>query len=423
LNIFSTDLIGSQGVNPGASPYGDYGYFHATSAATPHVSGLAAMILSREPSLSGPAVRRIIERTAQRVGGYAYHDVAGYPSGTRHIEMGYGRIHAFRGADLGDVMIADWPSDDGVEPSTPPGGVYWRTSDLVIRPTDDGVFDPADPDAASVLERGRDHTIYARVRNLGPAEARNVHVEVRVTPWVGTEFVYPTDWTIDDPLHLRPTPVEVDFAAMAPGSAPALARFTLTAAQVEVAAGWGARPWHPCLLGVVTADNDYAFAAASGGPALQTARNNLAQRNLTVAGREMRSADWPFVIGHPEDRERTMELVIDAGRIALDGRVQLVLDDDGKAFPILTRAQGWGGGRIDLVKVDAGQPSAAGARRTITMTGPRMIVRLALSRPGRYPLRLSVRRPGRVTGAERFTISVAQRSPRRGVVGGASLVV
>lgn len=424
LNIFSTDLIGAAGVNPGASPYGDYGHFNATSAAAAHVSGLAALVMSGYPSLTGAAVRRIIESTAEKVGGYAYADVAGYASGTRHIEMGYGRLHAFRSVDLGDVMIADWPGDDGVEPSTPPDGVYWATSDLVVRPSDDGVFDPADPDASSLLRRGRDHTVYARVRNLGPAAARNVHVEVRVTPWIGLEFVYPIDWLSDDMLHLRPTPVDADFATVAPGGPPPIARFTLTAAQVEIAAGWGdAMRWHPCLLGVVTADNDHAFASAAGGPALQMPRNNLAQRNLSVAGPETRSVEWPFVVGHPADPERIIEVVIDAGRVARDGRVQLFLDGNEQAFPALSRAQALAGGKIVLQKVLGGKASTSGRRRTITMTGPRMIVRLALSRAGRYPLRLAIRRPRIAGPGDRFRISVAQRSLTRGVVGGASLVL
>jgi hypothetical protein len=423
INVFTTDLLGPEGENPGESRFdGDYAYFHATSAAAPHVSGLAAMLMSRDPSLTGAAVRRIIERTAEKVGGYAYRDIARYHSGTRHPEMGYGRIHAFRAVDLGDVMIADWPGDDGLEPSTPPGGVFWTRSDLVVRPADDGVFDPGDPAASTVLTRGLDHTVSARVRNVGPAEARHVHVEVRVTPWVGLEFVYPDDWTRDDAMHLRPAPVEADFATIEPDGS-RIARFTLTAAQADVAAGWSDRVWHPCLLGVVTSANDYAFDASAGGRALQMPRNNLAQRNLTVASPERRSLYWPFVIGHPKDGERTIELLIDAGRVARDGRVDLILDDDGRAFPLLQRMKAWSGRRPALAKIAGGRVTTAGGRRAVTMTGPRMAVRLALPRPGRYPLALAVRRPTDARAGERFPVSVAQRSLRRGIVGGASLVV
>ena len=424
LNIFTTDLVGPAGVNPGPSRFdGDYGYFHATSAAGPHVAGLAALILSQDDTLSAPEVRSVIERTAEKVGGYAYRDVDGYPHGTRHAEMGYGRINAHRSLDLGDVMIADWPGDNGVEPSTPPGGVYWTTSDLVVRPGDDGVFDPTDPTAASVLERGREHSIYARVRNAGLADARDVRVDARVTPWVGLEFVYPADWIDEDALHLRPTPVRADLATIA-RSGTDRARFSLSAAQADIAVGWSdAMMWHPCVLGVVTAENDYAFESAAGGATLQTRRNNLAQRNLTVGtGSATRSLRYPFVVGHPTNRERTAELIIDAGRVAVDGRVQLVLDDNGAAFPALRRAQGYAGAAPGVGKLAGGKPAKRGRRRAITMTQPRMIVELRLPRPGRYPLHLAIKPPRDARPGEQLSFHVAQRSPRRGVVGGATRI-
>ena len=422
LDIHSTDLTGPAGLTPFPSPGGDYQYFNATSASTPHVSAVAALLLSRFPALTSLQVRRAIERTAEKTGGLVYSDVDGYPAGTRYPELGYGRLSAFHAVDFGDVMIADWPGDDGIEPSTPPGGVYWETSDLVVRPADDGVFDPTNPDEASVLVPGRDHTVYIRVRNVGPADARNVQVEARVTPWVGLEFIYPSDWTGDDALHLRPTPVEADFSSI-PAGGSVMAKFTLTAAQVDSAAGWGAMPWHPCLLGVVTADNDYAFQTAASGAGLQTRWNNLAQRNLTVgSGLVTHILRFPFIIGHPADPGRVIEVVIDGGRAARDGRVQLVWEDDGAAFPALLRAQGLAGRRPTLGKFEGGVLAVADQRQALIMTRQRMVVRLGLTRPGRYPLHLSIRLPRDAKPKERFTISVVQRSLQRGVVGGATWI-
>jgi|GEM_PF-1106415 len=79
----------------------DYGisqYFNlaqiSTSLATPHVSGVAALIISVNPNLTGQEVRDIIESTAQKVGGYNYQTTSGRPNGTWHIEMGYGLVDA-----------------------------------------------------------------------------------------------------------------------------------------------------------------------------------------------------------------------------------------------------------------------------------------------------------------------------------------
>ena len=70
-------------------------FFGGTSAACPHVSGVAALILSVNPYLSGQQVRDIIESTAQKVGGYNYQNTLNRPNGTWHAEMGYGLVDAY----------------------------------------------------------------------------------------------------------------------------------------------------------------------------------------------------------------------------------------------------------------------------------------------------------------------------------------
>ena len=61
-----------------------------------------------------------------------------------------------------------------------------------------------------------------------------------------------------------------------------IARFTIGEHEVRAMQEWSVGGARPCVLGVVTADNDYAFASAPGGPNLVTARNNLAERTLTI---------------------------------------------------------------------------------------------------------------------------------------------
>lgn len=108
--ISTTDIQGDAGYNPNLfchtlsggslinSDYEDEDFtncFNGTSAAVPHVSGVAALILSINPNLTQDQVRDIIESTAQKVGGYNYSTVQGRTNGTWYNQMGYGLIDAY----------------------------------------------------------------------------------------------------------------------------------------------------------------------------------------------------------------------------------------------------------------------------------------------------------------------------------------
>ena len=93
--IPTTDRQGGAGYNTAGGAAGDYTQtFNGTSAATPHVAALAALILSENPDIDYETVNDIIESTAQKVGGYGYSTTGGRPNGTWDDEMGYGLINA-----------------------------------------------------------------------------------------------------------------------------------------------------------------------------------------------------------------------------------------------------------------------------------------------------------------------------------------
>ena len=427
-DVATTDISGTEGFSRAGSPLGDYlnssprgeSPFNATSASTPQVAGAAALLKSAHETLNGREVRRIIERTAEKVGGYAYADVEGYPNGSRHPEMGYGRLNVARALDLGDVMIADWRRDKGIEPSTPPDGDFFSHSDITIRPTGDDTFEP-DSDLSSQIVRDTDHLISVRVRNVGPAAARGVVVDVRATPWVGLEFIYPGDWVDEDVQHVRPAALDRSPFGLRPGE-PAIRRFRLTAAQINELAGWAPR-YHPCLLAVATAENDYAFASAPHGMSLQTRRNNLAQRNLSVVAMdEARSLRFPFVIGHPANLEPRLDLIVEAGALVRDGEVYLLLGDASAAFPAARRAQAFGKGQVKLDGVVGGRSVTLDRRAAVRIESPRAVIGLIRPGPGRFALQLEVRPPARGSASRRYEVRLTQRVRERGVTGGASVV-
>lgn len=325
----------------GADGYQNGNYinnFNGTSSATPHVAGFAALLKSQYPALSNVQIRNIIEKTAAKVGTLPYSEQAGFPNGTRNQEMGYGRIDMLRALDFSDVMIKDWAGDTGSEPST--SGNFWDFSDIVVRITDDNVFNPSNPSQSKNVEKGQPNFIYVRVTNNGPREARNVTVACRITPYIGTQFIYPADWTTTDAMHVAPAPVTNTFTSV-PSGGSVMAKFTISAAQTNALYGWQAdHPWHPCLLASVTADNDFAFASGTftTDPVSQR-KNNLAQRNLAVIDvlGDMAAATlaFPFIAGNRLNEERLMQLTIDRSAMPRKAQLLLSLEDDGSHFPLV----------------------------------------------------------------------------------------
>jgi MYXO-CTERM domain-containing protein len=84
-------------------PAGDYTrYFSGTSAATPIVAGVAALVLSADPGLDWRAVRDILQSTAEPVGQNAQPPrlAAAYGPDGHDDHYGHGRVHAARAVAL-----------------------------------------------------------------------------------------------------------------------------------------------------------------------------------------------------------------------------------------------------------------------------------------------------------------------------------
>ena len=105
-NVSTTDRQGNAGYNYATSDhnnpaYSDYpnrdytGKFGGTSAACPHVSGVAALILSVRPDLTQAQVRQAIESTCTKLPGYSFSNNSSHPNGTWNNQVGHGLLNAY----------------------------------------------------------------------------------------------------------------------------------------------------------------------------------------------------------------------------------------------------------------------------------------------------------------------------------------
>lgn len=106
LSIFTTDRRGVQGYNPRLESLGDAegnytNRFGGTSAAAPLAAGIAALILSINPSLTAQDVRNILQSTAKKIGIDGSYDTSGHNN-----QFGFGRLDAAAAVAMAMGMVA-----------------------------------------------------------------------------------------------------------------------------------------------------------------------------------------------------------------------------------------------------------------------------------------------------------------------------
>lgn len=147
--------------------------FSGTSAACPHVSGVAALMLSVNPNLTWQDVKTILEVKAQKIREdvYTFENFSSHPMGKWNNKLGYGLVDAGRSVSMAqyafsqgvDLYIKDRPEDVGV-----PGGYDWQaprdqSPDIWIRNQNDGLSEHQEP----IYSPNTPVYVYVRVRNKG----------------------------------------------------------------------------------------------------------------------------------------------------------------------------------------------------------------------------------------------------------------
>ena len=123
-DIATLDPVGAIGWTPD-----DYKMnFGGTSAATPLAAGIAALMLSVNPTLTRDEILQIMHNTCDKIGGVIY------TAGT-HPEYGYGRVNAARAVEsaMPVLTIADITMSEGAVGATPSAAFMITLSAQAVR--------------------------------------------------------------------------------------------------------------------------------------------------------------------------------------------------------------------------------------------------------------------------------------------------
>lgn len=329
--------------------------FGGTSSATPLAAGVAALVLSADPSLTYVEAREILRDTAIKLDPTntdptgQWLDINGDPSVTSGLDpvrsgwYGYGRLDAAAAVqavidDMAnrDLVVRDNLADTGAVATV---GAFWNSPDIWCRTSDpagDPAAFPANYAVAGAHQapiRGQQNWICLRVRNNGTTASLDAWVRISIAHFPGLEFTYPASWQpTNGPGDPLPSPMvpgtyfigEAKVTAVAPGADQTVVvpwPSGLVPPATVMTAG-GEVSWHPCLLAEVTPHDG---PRRTGNHVWDD--NNLAQKNISIVdadsapGSDFRAV---AVVGNLENRAECVFLEINRGR--LPRQVQLFVD-------------------------------------------------------------------------------------------------
>lgn len=301
-NIWSLDLPDDFGLND--YPTGVYlpslsnlttdyhkditGRFGGTSAATPEVAGVVALMRSINPCLSVQQITNILYNTTDKVGGYNYNWSSNKPGHSK--ELGYGKLNAYNSVSIAqqsqsstlDLCVKDTQNDFGIEPNTN-STYYWNSDDIWIRNLQDGVEEHQNPEYNPEIP----NYVYVRVTNKSCVAS--LGNEILRTYWAkaGTGLSWPISWnnstTFSNGASFGKEIGFVTIPILAPGQSIVLSIQWTNMPNPSDYSSINPEPWHFCLLSRIETVNDpMTFLETDDLVENVINNNNIAWKNVSI---------------------------------------------------------------------------------------------------------------------------------------------
>lgn len=264
------------------------GRMGGTSAATPEIAGVLALMKSVNSCLSVTQMKDILQSTADKIGGFDYNWNSLMPG--HSMQLGYGKVNAHKAVQMAkllnsptlDLMVKDGVEDNGSQPNN--NTTYmWASTDIWIRNQPDGLLDHQNPEYSATVPN------YAYVRITNKSCVTSTGSEQLKFYWAkaGTSLSWPNTWDgsstfANNALQGSPSSPSpsTTIPALSPGQEIILQIPFLVPNPADYAFA-GSDQWHFCLLARIEAANDPSNETNALYSNVQN-NNNIAWKNVTI---------------------------------------------------------------------------------------------------------------------------------------------